>query len=287
MLRRSRCVLIFLLNDYYQDSSSATPNNSTQVSDVPHQDDQDCDTRKLPTNSPHLPINPLRDPAYLTRVAIRNNWHPPSSTALSVPSAVPSSPHPYSLPRPLDGNLPPQGDHFINYRIRLGLSHTHSGPGHTYRGPVLDGVPLGQLGKQGINNDDALSLTVFAAVTFTPDLPPADTNPAGHRPHAHSLYSALMLPKAVVIGCGGGSRIRALDGIFESTRCHRPRLDTSRKANEPEEGQQGTAGAATTILHTFISSQAHVLMLESTPNLLKSVTWTDDPTPFLAITGYC
>ena len=81
----------------------------------------------------------------------------------------------------------------------------------TYRGPlgpVLDGVHLGQLGIEGINNNDALPLTVLAAVTFTPDLPPADTNPAGHRPLVHSLDSAPILPKAVVIGCGGGSNIR-------------------------------------------------------------------------------
>ena len=77
----------------------------------------------------------------------------------------------------------------------------------TYRGPlgpVLDGVPLGHLGIEGINNNDALSLTVIGAVTVTPDLPPADTNPAEHRPRAHSLDSAPMLPKAVVIGRGGG-----------------------------------------------------------------------------------
>ena len=41
--------------------------------------------------------------------------------------------------------------------------------------------------------------------------------------------------------------------------------NTSRRANELEEGQQGTAGAATNIVHTFISSHAHLLILESTP----------------------
>ena len=41
-----------------RDSSLATPINSTQLSDVPHQDGEDCDTRKSPTNSPHLPITP-------------------------------------------------------------------------------------------------------------------------------------------------------------------------------------------------------------------------------------
>ena len=74
----------------------------------------------------------------------------------------------------------------------------------TYRGPqglVLDGVPLGQLGIEDINNS-ALPLTVLAAVTFTPDLPLVDTNPAGHRSRAHSLDSAPILPKTVVIGCG-------------------------------------------------------------------------------------
>ena len=58
----------------------------------------------------------------------------------------------------------------------------------TYRSPqgrVLDDVPLGQLGIEGINNDNALPLTVLAAVTFTPDLTPADTNPVGHRFRTH------------------------------------------------------------------------------------------------------
>ena len=213
---------------------------------------------------------------------IRKIWHPPSSTALPVPTAAPSSPHPHSLPRPLDGNSLPQKDHFINYRIRPGLSHTRSGSGHTYRGaqgPMLDGVPLGQLGIECINNNDAPSLTVPAAVTFTPDLPPTVTNPDGHRPHAHSLNSAPILPKAVFIGCGGGSSIRALDDIFGSTRCHRPLRDIPRRANELAEGQQGTAEAATTIVHTFIFPQVHLLMLESTPNLLRSAARTDDPTP--------
>ena len=82
---------------------------------------------------------------------------------------------------------------------------------------MLDGVPLGQLGIEGVNNNDALFLTVLAAVAFTSDLPPTDTNPAGHRSRAHSLDSAPMLPKAVVIGCGGGSSIRALDNIFKFT----------------------------------------------------------------------
>ena len=90
---------------------------------------------------------------------------------------------------------------------------TYQGP----QGPVLDGVPLGQLGIEGINNNNTLPLTVHAAVTFTPNLPPADTNPAGYRPRSHSLDSVPMLPKAVAIGCGGGSSIRLLDDIFEFT----------------------------------------------------------------------
>ena len=71
------------------------------------------------------------------------------------------------------------------------------------QGPVLDGVPLGQIGIEGINNNNVLTLTVLAAVTFTLDLPPVDTNPVGHRTRAHSLDCTPMLPKAVVIGCGG------------------------------------------------------------------------------------
>ena len=63
--------------------------------------------------------------------------------------------------------------------------------------------------------------------------------------------------------------------------------NTSRRAKKLEEGQQGTAGAATTIFHTFISSQAHLLMLGSTPYLLKSATWTADLSPLLSTTGYC
>ena len=72
------------------------------------------------------------------------------------------------------------------------------------QGPVLDGVPLGQLSIEGINNNNALPLTVLAAVTYTPDLPPVDTNPVGHRPRTNSFDSAPMLPKAVAIGCGEG-----------------------------------------------------------------------------------
>ena len=60
---------------------------------------------------------------------------------------------------------------------------------------MLDGVPLGQLGIDGINYNDALPLTVLAAVTFTPALTLADTNPAGHKPGAYSWDSAPMLPK--------------------------------------------------------------------------------------------
>ena len=77
---------------------------------------------------------------------------------------------------------------------------TYRGP----QGPVFYGIPLGQLGIQGINSNNALFLTVFAAVTFTSNLPPADTNPVRHRSRAHSLDSAPVMPKAVVIGCGGG-----------------------------------------------------------------------------------
>ena len=88
----------------------------------------------------------------------------------------------------------------------------------TYRGlqdPVLGGAPLGQLDIEGFNNNNALPLTVIAAVTFTPDLPTVDTIPIRHRPSAHPLDSAPMLPKAAAIGCGEGSSIRALDDIFE------------------------------------------------------------------------
>ena len=78
---------------------------------------------------------------------------------------------------------------------------TYRGP----QGPVLDGTPLSlQLGIEDITNNYALSLTVLAAVTFIPDLPPVDTNPDGYRSRAHSLDSMPILSKAVVIGCGGG-----------------------------------------------------------------------------------
>ena len=93
-------------------------------------------------------------------------------------------------------------------------------PKRTYRGPqgpVLDGLPLGQLVIESINNNNALPLTVLATVNFTSDLSPVDTSPVGHRSRAYLLDSAPILPKAVVIGCGGGSCIRALNGIFEFT----------------------------------------------------------------------
>ena len=63
--------------------------------------------------------------------------------------------------------------------------------------------------------------------------------------------------------------------------------NTFRRANELEEGQQGTTGAATNIVHTFISSQAHLLILESTPYLLKSAYWMGDLSPLLSTTGCC
>ena len=77
---------------------------------------------------------------------------------------------------------------------------TYQGP----QGPVLDGIPLDQLGIEGINNNNALPLTMLAAVTFTPDMSPVDTNPVGHRSSAHSLESAPILPNAVVVGLGRG-----------------------------------------------------------------------------------
>ena len=64
--------------------------------------------------------------------------------------------------------------------------------------------------------------------------------------------------------------------------------NTSRRTNELEEGpQQGTAEEATIIVQSFNSSQAHLLMLESTPYLLMSETWTADLSPLLSTTGYC
>ena len=107
---------------------------------------------------------------------------------------------------------------------------------------MLGGVPLGQLGIEGINNSDVLPLMVLAAVAFIPELPPADTSPVGHRPRAHSLDSAPMLPKGVVIGCGGGSSIRALDGIFDFTgvtdhETHPGGQTSWRKDNEAQQKQ--------------------------------------------------
>ena len=90
----------------------------------------------------------------------------------------------------------------------------------TYRGshgPVLDGIPLGQLGVEDINDNDALPLTVLATVTFTPDLKPVGTNLVGHRSRAYSLDPTLVLPKAVVMGCVCGGCIRALEDIFDFT----------------------------------------------------------------------
>ena len=95
-----------------------------------------------------------------------------------------------------------------------------------------------------------------------------------------------MLPKTVVIECGGGgSSIRAPDDIFEFTGVidH----DWAHPGGQTSEVQQGTAGEATTIVHTFISTRAHLLMLESTPYFLKSATWIDDLTPLLSTSGYC
>ena len=65
---------------------------------------------------------------------------------------------------------------------------TYRGP----QGPVFDDIPLGQLGYKYIINNNALPLTVLAAVTFTPGLKSVGS--------AYSLHPTPMLPKAVVIG---------------------------------------------------------------------------------------
>ena len=87
-----------------------------------------------------------------------------------------------------------------------------------------------------------------------------------------------MLPKAVVIGCRGGSSIKALDGIF---------IFEFTKVSPTTTGhtQEGKRSGGTTTTHS--RSSYHRVMLESTPYLLKSATWTDDPTQLLSITGYC
>ena len=64
-------------------------------------------------------------------------------------------------------------------------------------------------------------------------------------------------------------------------------IGNTSRANELEEGPQDTAGEATTTVYTSIPSQAHLLIQESTPHLLKSATWTDDFSPLLSNTGYC
>ena len=64
--------------------------------------------------------------------------------------------------------------------------------------------------------------------------------------------------------------------------------NTSRRTSELElEEPQGTARAVTTIVEPFILSQAHLLMLESTPYLLKSATSITDLAPLLWTAGYC
>ena len=102
----------------------------------------------------------------------------------------------------------------------------------------------------------------------------------------HSLNSAPILPKAVVIGCGGG--VAFGHGMTFSNSQMSPTT-----TGHTQEGKR--AGGRTTrhsksshpIVHTFIFSQAHLFMLESTPYFLKTATWTDDLTPLLSTTGYC
>ena len=185
---------------------------------------------------------------------------------------------------------------------------------------MLDGIPLGQLGMEGTSNNNALPLTVVAAVTFTPNLPPVDINAVGLRPLVHSLDSAPFLPKAVVIGCAEGSCNWALDDIFEFTgvtdhnwrtlKCVRANgmatgamfkrtspgdpdcgslvrslkpeaiiKKTSTRTSKLEEGPQGLTRAATAIVQALIPSQAHHLIPEITPCLLKSATWTANFSP--------
>ena len=84
--------------------------------------------------------------------------------------------------------------------------------------------------------------------------------------------------------CPGDSK----DGPWVKSR--KPEViigNTSRRANELEEGQQGTTGAVTNIFYIFISSQIHLLTLESTPYLLRCANWMDDLSPLLSTTGCC
>ena len=131
--------------------------------------------------------------------------------------------------------------------------------------------------------------------------------------------------QAVVIGCGGGSSIRALDGIFEITgvtnlewrtlECTRtndmainamfkrtcpgdPECGSwvkSLKRNHWECIQEDKRAGGRTTRHSRSSHhhRPHLHILPSppldavTPYLLKSATWTDGLTPLLSITGYC
>ena len=147
---------------------------------------------------------------------------------------------------------------------------------------MLDGVPLGQLGIEGIN--DAQSLTVLDAVTFTPDLPPVDTNSTGHRPVPTHWIPHRCSQKLQSSDAGGG--VAFGHGMtFSNLQMSPTTTGYIQEGNELEEGQQGTAGEATTIFYTFIFSQAHLLMLESTPYFLKSATFLS--TTLLSTTGYC
>ena len=186
---------------------------------------------------------------------------------------------------------------------------------------MFDGVPLGQLGIEGINTNDALSLAVLAAVTFTPDLPPTDTNPEP----VPTRWIPHRCSQAVVIGCKGGSSIRALYGIFELTGVTDPDWRTlesirandmaintlfkrtcpgdpeydswvkSLKPNHWKYIQEGKRAGGRTTMHSRSSYHhcPHLHLLPSPPldavipYLLKSATWTDDLTPLLSTTGYC
>ena len=68
-----------------------------------------------------------------------------------------------------------------------------------------------------------VSTTTRYPSRYSPQLPshpicrPSTPTQSDTRSCAHSLDSAPILPKAVVIGCEGGSYIRALDNIFKFT----------------------------------------------------------------------
>ena len=81
--------------------------------------------------------------------------------------------------------------------------------------PVLDGVDLAALGTTQVHRRSDLSLTVFCALHLTPEQPEDDDHERLRTHEDVRIALAPRLPRAVILGCGAGGALLALQGLLQ------------------------------------------------------------------------